>query len=120
MISNHHLKGLCSFDLIIILFFSLYVAQSSTASDDDLLHITHTGSVHEQTEPVRHEDNVHTAVDDIPGMGQYDDFHTIDWQRDIARDRTRHRYNELFSVVLRIHSIWFLNVFPEKHFFCIN
>lgn len=30
--------------------------------------------------------------DDIPGIGQYDDFHTIDWQRDIARDRMRHRY----------------------------
>lgn len=26
-----------------------------------------------------------------PGIGQYDDFHTIDWQRDIARDRMRHR-----------------------------
>ena len=26
-----------------------------------------------------------------PGIGQYDDFHTIDWLRDIARDRTRHR-----------------------------
>lgn len=30
--------------------------------------------------------------EDIPGIGQYDDFHTIDWQRDIARDRMRHRY----------------------------
>ena len=26
-----------------------------------------------------------------PGIGQYDDFHTIDWLRDIARDRMRHR-----------------------------
>ena len=26
-----------------------------------------------------------------PGIGQYDDFHTIDWLRDVARDRTRHR-----------------------------
>lgn len=32
------------------------------------------------------------AGDDIPGIGQYEDFHTIDWQRDIARDRMRHRY----------------------------
>lgn len=30
--------------------------------------------------------------DDIPGIGQYEDFHTIDWQRDIARDRMHHRY----------------------------
>ncbi|XP_013388633.2 H(+)/Cl(-) exchange transporter 3 isoform X1 [Lingula anatina] len=30
--------------------------------------------------------------DDLPpGVGQYDDFHTIDWQRDITRDRLRHR-----------------------------
>ncbi len=32
------------------------------------------------------------AGDEIPGLGQYDDFHTIDWQRDIARDRMRHRH----------------------------
>ncbi|KAK2720092.1 H(+)/Cl(-) exchange transporter 5-like isoform X2 [Artemia franciscana] len=31
-------------------------------------------------------------VEDIPGLGQYDDFQTIDWQRDLARDRMRHRY----------------------------
>ncbi|XP_069193313.1 H(+)/Cl(-) exchange transporter 5 isoform X7 [Procambarus clarkii] len=29
---------------------------------------------------------------EFPGIGQYDDFHTIDWQRDVARDRMRHRY----------------------------
>ncbi|KAJ0183583.1 hypothetical protein K1T71_000006 [Dendrolimus kikuchii] len=40
--------------------------------------------------------------DDIPGIGQYDDFHTIDWQRDIARDRMRHRY----IVKKRQDSIW--------------
>lgn len=27
-----------------------------------------------------------------PGIGQYDDFHTIDWQREISRDRMRHRH----------------------------
>ncbi|VDP01675.1 unnamed protein product [Soboliphyme baturini] len=27
-----------------------------------------------------------------PGFGQYDDFHTIDWQRDLARDRLRHKF----------------------------
>ena len=32
------------------------------------------------------------ALEDLPvGIGQYDDFHTIDWLRDISRDRTRHR-----------------------------
>ena len=37
------------------------------------------------------ESSTSYGEDNIPGLGQYDDFHTIDWQRDIARDRTRHR-----------------------------
>lgn len=41
-------------------------------------------------------------TDEIPGIGQYDDFHTIDWQRDIARDRMRHRY----IVKKRQDSLW--------------
>lgn len=40
--------------------------------------------------------------DDIPGIGQYDDFHTIDWQRDIAKDRMRHRY----ILKKRQNSLW--------------
>jgi chloride channel 3/4/5 len=36
------------------------------------------------------------ADDDIdPALissSRYDDFHTIDWQRDLARDRLRHKY----------------------------
>ena len=36
--------------------------------------------------------NLMDPLDDLPpGIGQYDDFHTIDWLRDIARDRMRHR-----------------------------
>jgi chloride channel 3/4/5 len=36
--------------------------------------------------------NLMDTLDDLPpGIGQYDDFHTIDWLRDIARDRHRHR-----------------------------
>lgn len=32
------------------------------------------------------------TLDDLPpGIGQYEDFHTIDWLRDVARDRMRHR-----------------------------
>ena len=67
----------------------------SNISDDDLLHITHAGSSSESTEcgGIGASDTGHTSFneDAIPGLGQYDDFHTIDWQRDIARDRTRHR-----------------------------
>lgn len=42
----------------------------------------------------------------------YDDFHTIDWQRDIARDRMRHRYivkkkkNSLFEMFKSTHDAW--------------
>lgn len=31
-------------------------------------------------------------TDDIPGFSGYSDFHTIDWLKDLARDRMRHRY----------------------------
>jgi hypothetical protein len=49
---------------------------------------------------------------EIPGLGQYDDFHTIDWQRDIARDRTRHRYivrkkqDSLTDLIRGAHDAW--------------
>jgi len=37
--------------------------------------------------------NLMDGLDDLPpGIGQYDDFHTIDWLRDISRDRMRHRH----------------------------
>ncbi|XP_059157860.1 H(+)/Cl(-) exchange transporter 4-like isoform X2 [Physella acuta] len=37
--------------------------------------------------------NIMETLDDLPpGIGQYDDFHTIDWLRDVARDRMRHRH----------------------------
>ncbi|XP_028026913.1 H(+)/Cl(-) exchange transporter 5 isoform X3 [Bombyx mandarina] len=50
--------------------------------------------------------------DDIPGIGQYEDFHTIDWQRDIARDRMRHRYivkkrqDSIWDLIKGAHDAW--------------
>uniref|UniRef100_A0A182XML0 Chloride channel protein n=1 Tax=Anopheles quadriannulatus TaxID=34691 RepID=A0A182XML0_ANOQN len=50
--------------------------------------------------------------DDIPGIGQYEDFHTIDWQRDIARDRMRHRYivkkrqDSFWDLLKGAHDAW--------------
>lgn len=50
--------------------------------------------------------------EDIPGIGQYDDFHTIDWQRDIAKDRRRHRYivkkrqNSFWDLIVGAHDAW--------------
>lgn len=52
------------------------------------------------------------ASDDIPGIGQYDDFHTIDWQRDIAKDRRRHRYivkkrqDSFWDLIVGAHDAW--------------
>jgi AGAP005777-PA len=46
---------------------------------------------------------------ELPGFSQYDDFHTIDWQRDIARDRNRHR-----SIVRRKKDS-FLEFFRSTH-----
>ena len=65
---------------------------TSMSSDDDMLDITHTGSISESH--VRDElANDDGTEENIAGTGsQYEDFHTIDWNRDIARDRMRHRY----------------------------
>lgn len=52
------------------------------------------------------------ASDEIPGIGQYDDFHTIDWQRDIAKDRRRHRYivkkrqDSFWDLLVGAHDAW--------------
>ena len=81
---------------------------SSMSSDDDLLDIQHTGTTNGEVQYGSDggigggESGFNTSGantggggwmlgEEIPGLGQYDDFHTIDWQRDIARDRMRHR-----------------------------
>lgn len=77
---------------------------SSISSDDDLLDIQHTGTTNAGGSQYGADDggavenglnNSRNATwmfgEEIPGLGQYEDFHTIDWQRDIARDRMRHR-----------------------------
>ena len=77
---------------------------SVNSSDEDMLDIQHSGTTSNMTsngrsseDPTPNNANVSSGLgpsDDLPeaGMGQYDDFHTIDWQRDIARDRMRHRH----------------------------
>ena len=50
--------------------------------------------------------------EEIPGLGQYDDFQTIDWQRDLARDRMRHRYiikhkkDSFWDLIKAAHDAW--------------
>ena len=47
-----------------------------------------------------------------PNQSHYEDFHTIDWQRDITRDRMRHRFivkrkeNSYFDLIKSIHDAW--------------
>ncbi|KAK2160894.1 hypothetical protein LSH36_125g02012 [Paralvinella palmiformis] len=57
--------------------------------------------------------NLMDTLDDLPpGIGQYDDFHTIDWLRDISRDRIRHRQiskrkqDSCFAKVKVAHDAW--------------
>jgi chloride channel 3/4/5 len=53
-----------------------------------------------------------TLEDLPPGIGQYDDFHTIDWLRDISRDRMRHRHivkrrqDGCFEKLKSAHDAW--------------
>ena len=53
-----------------------------------------------------------TENEDILGLGQYDDFQTIDWQRDLVRDRMRHRYivkhknDSLWDTIKSVHDAW--------------
>ena len=56
--------------------------------------------------------NLMDTLEELPlTMGQYEDFHTIDWLRDIARDRMRHRQimrkrDSCFDKVKSAHDAW--------------
>lgn len=39
----------------------------------------------------------------IPGVGTYDDFHTIDWVREKCKDRERHRKVMYFHFYFTYH-----------------
>ena len=49
---------------------------------------------------------------DVQELGTYDDFHTIDWLREMSRNRLRHRQivhmkNEsCFHKIKRLHDAW--------------
>ncbi|XP_076468373.1 H(+)/Cl(-) exchange transporter 4-like isoform X2 [Babylonia areolata] len=72
-------------------------ARHHVSDDDDMLNIAMDGRDAQSISdlPDRSQGSAHlmdTLEDLPPGIGQYDDFHTIDWLRDIARDRMRHRH----------------------------
>lgn len=51
-------------------------------------------------------------MEEIPIIRHYEDFHTIDWQRDIAQDRMRHRYiiskkrDSICDFIRGFHDAW--------------
>ncbi|XP_066148220.1 H(+)/Cl(-) exchange transporter 5 isoform X1 [Euwallacea fornicatus] len=92
-------------------------------ADDEMIDInTSNGDHHRPTRLETDDDGIsHYSVSyggmtdastDIPGIGQYDDFHTIDWQRDIARDRMRHRHivkkkqDSFWNLIEGAHDAW--------------
>lgn len=83
--------------------------------DDELMEITTGGTVLEHSLPDHDRNQLGIGVDlepEVEPFGQYDDFHTIDWQRDLARDRMRHRYitkrqqSNFVDVIRRFHDAW--------------
>lgn len=83
----------------------------SLSSDEGIIDITTSGTMSERHLP-EHMNISGMDSDEIPGIGQYEDFHTIDWQRDLARDRMRHRYivkrkqNSIFDLMKGAHDAW--------------
>ncbi|XP_063416517.1 H(+)/Cl(-) exchange transporter 4-like isoform X3 [Mytilus trossulus] len=96
--------------------------RSSTVSTDDELLDIGDGRMEalgnwadlEEMEPkYSSSSNLMDTLEDLPsGIGQYEDFHTIDWLRDIARDRMRHRHitkkrqEGCWEKVLSAHDAW--------------
>ncbi|XP_022324151.2 H(+)/Cl(-) exchange transporter 4-like isoform X2 [Crassostrea virginica] len=94
---------------------------SAVSTDDELLDIR-TGALehwHDSDEEETSKNlnssssNLMDTLDDLPpGIGQYEDFHTIDWLRDIARDRMRHRHiiknkqDGIWEKVKSAHDAW--------------
>ncbi|KAK4872907.1 hypothetical protein RN001_014936 [Aquatica leii] len=96
---------------------------SVTSDDSDMIDINTSGGGDRNSTTRSQDDDdgnlqysvgfsgMHESAD-IPGIGQYDDFHTIDWQRDIARDRMRHRYivkkkqDSIWSLIEGAHDAW--------------
>ncbi|XP_044745549.1 H(+)/Cl(-) exchange transporter 5-like [Coccinella septempunctata] len=88
--------------------------------NDDMSDISATGGGDTPVRSVDDEEAMQYSISyggiqdtsDIPGIGQYDDFHTIDWQRDIAHDRMRHRYlvkkkqDSIWNLIQGFHDAW--------------
>ncbi|KAK6167989.1 hypothetical protein SNE40_021902 [Patella caerulea] len=71
------------------------ISATSGSDDEAMLDIAMDGRDDQglNDDHVQGSTNFLETQDDLPvSSGQYEDFHTIDWLRDIARDRMRHRH----------------------------
>ena len=86
--------------------------------DDDMLDIT-TDARRDITDLVDRSQGSKNLMDDptVDSSGggsrtHYDDFHTIDWLKDLARDRFRHRIiqrrrkESLWQTIVTLHDSW--------------
>ncbi|XP_057660281.1 H(+)/Cl(-) exchange transporter 5 [Diorhabda carinulata] len=89
------------------------IQTSVSVGGGDFHHTTRLGD--EENDGLSHYSVSYSGVHetaDIPGIGQYEDFHTIDWQRDIARDRMRHRHivkkkqDSIWNLLEGVHDAW--------------
>ncbi|KAH9492668.1 H(+)/Cl(-) exchange transporter 3 [Bulinus truncatus] len=67
----------------------------------------------EDGDVIQGSSNIMDTLEDLPPeFGQYDDFHTIDWLRDMARDRMHHRqvvkkrHGGYWEKLKRVHDAW--------------
>ncbi|KAI1286739.1 H(+)/Cl(-) exchange transporter 3 [Halotydeus destructor] len=80
----------------------------SNSSSDNADHYTEFDSMLKTSHPKEMDND----LQDVPGIGQYEDFHTIDWQRDVARDRMRHRSilkrkgESILELIKSTHDAW--------------
>ncbi|XP_052283214.1 H(+)/Cl(-) exchange transporter 4-like isoform X2 [Dreissena polymorpha] len=84
-----------------------------TSKDPVLERAEQFTNVNMASERFQSSSTIMDTLEDLPpGIGQYDDFHTIDWLRDVARDRTRHRQvvkkkqNGCLEYIKGAHDAW--------------
>lgn len=96
-------------------------AKTSTLTfdiDDDMVDIT-TDARRDITDLVDRSQGSKNLMEDVPvvedahgSRTHYDDFHTIDWLKDLARDRFRHRIimrrrkESLWQTLVTLHDSW--------------
>ncbi|VDN04505.1 unnamed protein product [Thelazia callipaeda] len=70
--------------------------------------LKHRGALRNNSEPITDNDEIIVDETSPPISSRYGDFHTIDWQRDLARDRLRHKFvvKRSESSLGKLYSLW--------------